>query len=198
MHSASGNLTLITVTALLLLAFEPAHAQTETVLYSFCPGGYPCSDGAVPAAGLIMDKKGNLYGTTLEGGLLNGNCEGSCGTVFKISSTGEESLLYNFCSEPNCEDGDNPYATLVMDKEGNLYGTASAGGLKGCSYGCGTVFRITPNGQETVRYSFCSDPSCADGETPGVGLIIDKKGNLYGTTANGGANSNGTVFKVTP
>ena len=186
--------------ALMLTVVLPAHAQTETVLYSFCSQS-GCSDGSSPFAGLIMDKKGNLYGTTFFGGA---NCAdyGDCGTVFKLTPSGSETVLYSFCTQSGCSDGREPVAGLIMDKKGNLYGTTSFGG----AYGYGTVFKLTRDGIEAVLYSFCAHaPNCTDGAMPlAAGLILDKEGNLYGTTPYGGTNCTqefgacGTLFKLTP
>src|SRR5215469_3212646 len=183
-----GALTMAVLFALLLIAIGPAHAQTETVLYSFC-SQLNCTDGYNPFAGLVMDKKGNLYGTTYQGGA---NANGGNGTVFEITVAGEEKVLYSFTGSNG--DAGNPYAGLVMDKRGNLYGTTVGGGVNGS----GAVFELSPSGTETVLYSFCSQPSCTDGATPYAGLVIDKKGNLYGTTYQGGVNGNGTVFEISP
>ncbi len=173
-------------------------AWTYKVLYSFCsePG---CADGANPAAGLVMDKAGNLYGTT-EGGGFNG------GTVFELTPNSAKTawtpkVLYRFCAEAQCADGGYPAAGLIMDSAENLYGTTPEGGAS--ASGGGTVFELTPNSAKTawahkVLYSFCGQSDCRDGEDPYAGLILDKSGNLYGTTEGGGANGSGTVFKLTP
>jgi uncharacterized repeat protein (TIGR03803 family) len=176
---------------------------TETVLYQFC--SLPdCSDGGGPLAGLITDRLGALYGTTSGGGATGH------GTVFKLTpppkyqTVWTETVLYSFCSLPNCSDGDIPFrASLFADRQGALYGTTIGGGtgqLDG-----GTVFMLTPPSQgqtewtETVLYSFCSLPNCSDGKGPlGSTLIADKRGALYGTTSAGGAAGLGTVFKLTP
>jgi uncharacterized repeat protein (TIGR03803 family) len=186
------------------VVFKVTPSGKETVLYSFC-SMQNCADGADPFAGVIFDGKGNLYGTTQWGGISNtDNCSNGCGVVFKITPSGKETVLYTFCSVQNCADGAQPYAGLVFDKEGNLYGTTSAGG-SGCSYqycGHGTVFRVTPSGKETVLYSFCSQSACTDGAIPWAGVIFDAKGNLYGTTFRGGDVSGscthacGVVFKL--
>lgn len=174
---------------------------TETVLYDFCSAPN-CTDGQNPTGGLIVDAAGNFYGTT--GG--DANCSPSaCGTVFKLDTTNQETVLYSFCSAPACTDGKLPRGGVIMDTAGNLYGTAAYGGISGppCYSGvggCGTVFEVDNTGQFSVLYTFCSAPSCADGNTPFAGLIMDAAGNLYGTTRYGGAtadNSNGTVFKLT-
>ena len=150
-------------------------------LYEFCQLAN-CADGFGPAAGLIADSSGNLYGTTSGGGA-NGY-----GTVFKVTPTGTESVLYSFCAQSNCTDGADPVSALVMDTAGNLYGTTSGGGANSI----GTVFRVAPNGTETVLHSFAG----SDGSDPIAGLI--RQGiNLYGTTTAGGANNGGVAFKVT-
>jgi uncharacterized repeat protein (TIGR03803 family) len=169
---------------------EPSGYEFK-VLYSFTGG----ADGGNPYAGLIRDAGGNLYGTTTGGGSSNR------GTVFKLTPTGTETVLYSFTGGA---DGGNPYAGLVRDAGGNLYGTTVAGGGKSstCFYGCGVVFKLSPTGTETVLHSFTRG---ADGGTPYAGLIQDAAGNLYGTTASGGATSTcgppygcGVVFKLTP
>ena len=111
---------------------------SETVLYSFTGG----ADGGLSYAGLVRDPAGNLYGTTLFGGEAGGICDGTCGVVFMLNPSGEETVLYTFTDGA---DGANPYSSLVMDKDGNLYGTALVGGdLSGCSGGgCGVVFKLT-------------------------------------------------------
>jgi uncharacterized repeat protein (TIGR03803 family) len=153
-----------------------------TVLHSFQGG----SDGAVPDAALMADKKGNLFGTTVSGGANN------TGTVFRLTPRGSERVLHSFAGAPG--DGAQPYSSLVADKTGNLYGTTYAGGANNG----GAVFRLARDGTETVLYSFDSDDG-VDGISPYPGLVMDKTGNLYGTTNRGGANIYfGTVFKVAP
>ena len=147
-------------------------------MYSFAGG----IDGVWPQAGLVLDATGNLYGTTV-----NGGASGS-GTVFKITPAGVESVVYSFAGGT---DGAAPLAGLVLDASGNLYGTTSVGGAS-C---LGTEFKITPAGVESVVHSFAGG---TDGAAPQAGLVLDATGNLYGTTANGGASGNGTVFKITP
>src|ERR1022692_429078 len=130
-----GVLTLVVLSALLLLAARPALAQTETVLYNFCSvGGDDCTDGSYPTSHLTADSAGNLYGTTLYGGL-------GYGTVFELSPRGSdwnEAVLYAFTGGA---DGGNPYLSYVMfDSVGNLYGTAKNGG----AHGYGVVFELSP------------------------------------------------------
>jgi uncharacterized repeat protein (TIGR03803 family) len=178
--------------------FKLASDGTESVLYKFC-SKRRCRDGAEPAAGLIADSAGNLYGTTEYGGATD--CiaaKPGCGTVFKIAPDGTEKVLYSFTGG---SDGGLPAAGLIEDSAGNLYGTTSQGGIdtKCNDEGCGTVFKIAPDGTETVLYYFCAEPNCRDGAGPVAGLIADSAGNLYGTTFAGGReNSAGIVFKVTP
>src|SRR5450631_933590 len=162
----------------------------ETTLHSF--SGSP--DGYGPLAGLIKDSDGNLYGTTAYGGLY------SFGTIFKVSKTGVETVLYRFRGYPS--DGANPQAGLVRDAAGNLFGTTQFGGPGPCQdnngnpQGCGTVFVLSNNGAETVLHSFGSETT--DGQMPIARLLLDSAGNLYGTTYSGGTQGMGTVFKVTP
>jgi uncharacterized repeat protein (TIGR03803 family) len=174
---------------LVLTMFAPLKsAYAETVLYSFNYNYY--SDGVYPEAGLITDSAGNLYGTTYQGGSIYGD-----GTVFELASDGTETLLHSFTGSPN--DGAEPTASLIRDSAGNLYGTTEAGGIENCynPLGCGTVFKVAPDGAETVLYVFSGK---SDGGSPEGSLIRDKKGNLYGTTSQGGAADVGTIFEVTP
>jgi uncharacterized repeat protein (TIGR03803 family) len=177
---------------------QPAKAQTFTVLYSFA--GYP-TDGAGPGAGLLMDASGNLYGTTVHGGNVNvTDCGNSgyvgCGTAFKLDTNGKETVLHNFAGA----DGANPTASVVMDARGDLYGTTEFGGrLQDCtgngSAGCGVVFKLSGK-KETVLYRFCSVGNCEDGAEPLAGLVMDRKGTLYGTAYLGGSPGYGVVFKL--
>lgn len=173
------------------LLLGAAWARKETVLHTFCTEGEPCTDGAQPYAGLVFGPNGYLYGTTGSGGKYYG------GIVFKATASGTETVLYDFCSQDNCTDGQFPYAGLVFDAEGNAYGTTSWGGDSSCNlpYGCGVVFKLTPSGTETVLHTFTGTP---DGQFPMAGLIFDESGNLYGTTYEGGISGSGAVFKVTP
>jgi uncharacterized repeat protein (TIGR03803 family) len=161
----------------------------ETVLHSFAgpDTGGPGSDGAIPRSRLVIDNKGNLYGTTLYGG------PSGYGTVFKVDSSGNETLLHSFTNSGG--DGAVPFEGLLMDKVGNLYGTTTRGG----SFDLGTVFKLDRSGNETVLYRF-SGPQTggpnADGASPFAGLLMDTKGNLYGTTNYGGASGFGIVFKL--
>jgi uncharacterized repeat protein (TIGR03803 family) len=155
--------------------FKITPAGAETVLYSFTGG----TDGGNPYAGLIQGADGNFYGTAFNGGQYGD------GAVFKITSAGAETVLWSFGSG---NDGTAPYATLIQGADGNFYGTTANGG----TVNAGAIFKLTPAGTETVVYSFTAG---SDGANPYTGLIQGTDGNFYGTTAQGGANSDGTVFK---
>jgi uncharacterized repeat protein (TIGR03803 family) len=125
------------------VVFKLTPEGVETVLHSFA--GSP-SDGASPTPGLAMDAKGNLYGTTSVGGPYSGIDNAGTGTIFKIAANGTETVLYSFCPTNGCADGQNPFGGLLLDTEGNLYGTTFYGGEPNCdpNRGCGVVFKLTP------------------------------------------------------
>jgi uncharacterized repeat protein (TIGR03803 family) len=160
----------------------------ETVLYAFQGG----NDGYSPEGNVVMDQSGNLYGTTGGGGTYNNACAEGCGTVYELQPNGTKTAIYLF---QGGADGAGPNGALIADSSGNLYGTTDAGG--GCSgyqFGCGTVFKLTQSGQESILYSFQGGP---DGLEPFAGVIMDGAGNLYGTTIDGGvASCCGVVFEV--
>jgi uncharacterized repeat protein (TIGR03803 family) len=164
--------------------FKVSKSGKKTLLHSFSNG----TDGAAPQAGLIMDANANLYGTTPLGG--NVSCPAGCGTVFKVTKTGKKTVLYSFAGGT---DSSRPLAGLVLDSAGNLYGTTSGNAVQGCPDSCGTVFRLDRKGKETVLHTFTGG---TDGAGPFAGLVMDAKGDLYGTTAAGGASRVGTVFKL--
>jgi len=183
LRAASIRLVLM---AGLALACVAAQAQTFKVLYEFPRG----ADGANPAAGLVRDAAGNLYGTVASGG--NTSCYSGCGLVFSLSPAGVETVLYSFTGTNG--DGEYPVAGLLRDAAGDLYGTTQNGGPTGC----GILFKLDPSGNETVLYSFAGG---TDGCIPNLGVIQDAEGNLYGATYSGG-DSNctvggcGVVFKL--
>jgi uncharacterized repeat protein (TIGR03803 family) len=177
-------------------------SPVESVLHSFKPGG---EDGLGPNGQLIIDASGNLYGTTSGGG--SRPCVGyygtrGCGTVFELSpqpdGTWVEQILHSFTAGGS--DGAKPYAGLVLDAAGNLYGTTYYGGSrKECGKtGCGTVFELSPaaDGTWTEKIIFNFYPLA--GYNPAAALTLDASGNLYGTTQYGGKGSNGKVFELTP
>jgi len=165
-----------------------------TVLHSFCF----CEDGWY-SNGLLADGKGGFYGSTLEGG------SHQFGTIFHLTGHGTLTTLYNFCgSQPSCINAytnNSEFQALVLGVDGNVYGITSTGGQKYdlCSAsGCGTVFKITQQGEFSIVYSFCSLTNCADGGQP-TWLIQSADGNFYGATGVGGsqAHGGGTVFQLT-
>jgi uncharacterized repeat protein (TIGR03803 family) len=171
----------------------------RTVLHGFTGG----KDGEFPSGNLILDAAGNLYGTAESGGAASNSngCDFGCGTVFKLTPGAKAwtfSVLYSFTGG---QDGRQPDGTLAFDASGNLYGTTETGGGTGCDfgYGCGTAFELSPSAKgpwtEAVLHSFQKQP---DGLKPQGALLPDSQGNWYGTTSVGGANSDGTVFKITP
>ncbi len=167
---------------------------TESVLYSFTGS----ADGGQPSAGLIFDAAGNLYGTTNFGG--SGNCSLGCGTAFKLTPASggwTQTVLYTFTGG---SDGREPYARLLFDATGNLYGTTLLGGNTNsvCTTGCGTVFKLTPGSSgwtESVLYAFTG---AADGASPYAPLASDSAGNLYGSAYAAGAYASGVIFKLSP
>ncbi len=176
--------------------FKITPAGKLTTLYRFCSQP-KCSDGWLPT-GVVQGANGSLYGVAEFGGVTT-NCGVGCGTLFKLSPQGQYTLLYSFCSETNCSDGDSPGLTLVQASNGNFYGTTFCGGVgsqgENCNEaGSGTLFQITPAGKLTTFHSFCSETNCADGGEPSTGLVIGPNGSLYGTTFIGGASSAGTLF----
>jgi uncharacterized repeat protein (TIGR03803 family) len=152
-------------------------AGKETVEYSFDGG----TDGAYPNGGLVQDAEGNLYGTANQGGTYND------GTIFKITTSGQFTVLYSFRGGLS---GANPYADLNLDQQGNIFGVTSTGG----AHNFGVIFKLDASGNETVLHSF---PQEADGVHPS-GLTIGASGNLYGTTYQGGKHNYGSVFAVMP
>jgi uncharacterized repeat protein (TIGR03803 family) len=177
--SAIGKrvLALAFVLGLAAIVAPLVQGQTFSVVHSFTGG----SDGGASLAGFTIDADGNLYGTASYGGTTE------YGVVFKVSNTGEETVLHDFVGGT---DGANPDGRLLRDSAGNLYGTTFAGG----AFGAGTVFKLTAQGKETVLYSFTGK---TDGAKPYAGLIMDAVGNLYGTATAGGSNGTGTVFELT-
>jgi uncharacterized repeat protein (TIGR03803 family) len=161
--------------------YEVTKNGEEKVLYSF----QDVDDDAIfPDANLTFDKAGNLYGTSNVGGVYEG------GTVFELSPAGVEKVLYSFNREGG--DGNYPSSAVVFGKKGNIYGTTFYGGV----YGQGTVFELSPTGVEKLLYSFGGQAS--DGINAYGNLILDKKGNIYGTTFAGGLYGQGTVFELSP
>lgn len=166
--------------ALLFAATQPAQAQTFTVLHKFA--GFP-NDGRMPTAPMIEDSVGNLYGTTFAAGKFGG------GIVFKLNSSGHETILHNFFAGAN---GSDLSGGLVRDAAGNLYGTTQIGGDLDCvpPTGCGTVFKLSPTNRLSVLQRFHG----SNGQWPEHALLLGGDGNLYGTASAGG--QGGAIFEV--
>ena len=165
--------------------FQISSTGKLTTLYNFC-SQTNCTDGAYPTSRLVLGANGNFYGVTYGGGA------NQFGSVFEITPSGVLTTLYSFCSQTNCTDGSRP-GVLGLGSSGNFYGVTASGGANTG----GTVFEITPAGKLSTIYSFCSQTNCRDGEQP-TALVQAVDGMLYGTTYQGGANSRGTFFKITP
>lgn len=158
--------------------FEISAAGKLTTLHSF-----DGPDGSGPFGGLVQASDGNFYGTTIYGGT------NEDGTVFKVTPSGVLTTLHSF----DGADGANPTAAVVQATNGRFYGVTTSGG----TYKTGTIYEMTGQGQLTSLYSFCAQQGCPDGSTPYAGLLQATDGNLYGTTATGGADViYGTVFSL--
>ena len=188
-----------------------SQAQTFTVLHDFTGG----MDGANPHTGLTMDSAGNLYGTTLAGGLQINDCSemNGCGTVFKLSRQGSGFIfrpLYQFHGHIPNGDGAGPLGRVIFGPDGALYGTTAYGGTSAVNcpapdIGCGSVFKLTPpptpcrsftcNWQETQLHSFVM---ATDGGFPQGEIAFDSVGNLYGAAETGGSAGAGTVYELSP
>jgi uncharacterized repeat protein (TIGR03803 family) len=174
--------------------FEITPAGTLTTLYNFC-AEQNCADGVSPSR-LVQATNGSFYGVAAAGGIDNGDagCPLGCGTVFRITPKGALTIVYSFCTQTNCADGETPQAGLVQATNGNFYGVTFYGGT-----GWGNVFEVTAGGRLTSLHSFCPHyPDCGDGIFPQGQLIQASNGKLYGTTSVFGANNGGTVFEITP
>ena len=167
--------------------FRITPAGVFSVLYAF----HGASDGNGPQGALVADSSGNLYGTTYLGGDVACNANRGCGTVFKLTPDGQKSVLHAFHGG---QDGMFPFSALIFDAAGDLYGTTGFGGGTGCDgLGCGSVFKLAPDGAETIlaRFEFPGAPTF-----PHAGVIMDDKGNLFGTGPWGGVGGCGGVFRV--
>ena len=182
-HSASRILVIPAAVALLATATWAA-ASTTTLIYSFAGG----SAGAYTDTELVMDRAGNLYGTSVQEGKFG------AGTVFRVTPAGVHTVLYNFRGGA---DGGEPYKGVTLDAQGNLYGTAVTGGGGSCEGGCGVVFKVTNSGgtwSQSVIHTFTG----RDGSGPGSPVAFDRHGNLYGTTPTGGALGQGVIYQMKP
>jgi uncharacterized repeat protein (TIGR03803 family) len=167
----------------LLCAATAITSQAATKFKSLV--SFNLTDGLNPdLMSVVQGLDGNLYGTTVYGGV-NKTCNTKqigCGTVFKITTGGNLTTLYSFCSKTNCTDGAYPVGGMTLATNGDLYGTTSAGGANGY----GMVFKVNPQGTLTTVYNFCSQFNCPDGRDPNAPPIQGTDGNLYGTTVLGG------------
>lgn len=176
--------------------FKMAPNGTVSTFYDFCSQN-SCTDGSNPIANLVEGSDGYLYGVTTLGGT---NCSPyGCGTVFKIGLDGTLVTLHSF----NGNDGSSPIGALTQGPDGEFYGTTAYGGNMSCGAlgGCGTIFKISPSGSFSTLYTFCLQTNCPDGSVPDMGVngvALTTDGNFYGVTQAGGANNDGTVFRVTP
>lgn len=157
--------------------------KAETILYSFRGG----ANGGTPVGGLVLDGKGNLYGTTSAGGNANGTA--GDGVIFMINIASPQYTVVHTFTGP---DGAQPLSTMISDGQGNFYGTTYSGG----AHNYGTVFKLNAaTGTLTTLYSFTNGP---DGSYPYAGLTLDSAGNLYGAATRGGKYGWGTLFEITP
>lgn len=182
LQSATRALVICVAAAFLATA---AWAATTKLIYSFAGN----ADGEYTDTELVMDRAGNLYGTSVQGGIYGG------GTVFQVTPAGVHTVLYDFTGGA---DGGEPYKGVTLDAQGNLYGTAVTGGAGSCEGGCGVVFKLTNSGgtwTQTVIHTFTGGN---DGSGPGSPVAIDKHGNVYGTTPTGGTNGMGVVYELRP
>ncbi len=193
LYGTGGGGTLNAGRVYMLSPAAPGQAWTETVLYNFTGG----TDGSGPAAGVVFDDDGALYGTTAYGGSSVGN-----GVVFRLApptvagGAWTETVLHTFMGQP---DGEQPVASLTLDPQGRLYGSTEFGG--DTRDACGTVFQLTPSPGAENGWTFASIRSFESQRTgcsPFGSLALDKTGGVYGTAAGGGANQAGTIFGLQP
>jgi uncharacterized repeat protein (TIGR03803 family) len=162
-------------------------AQTLTTLFQF-----DYTDGAFPQpTSLVQGTDGDFYGATYVGGSYH------LGTIFKVTATGTLTTLMSFTG-PN---GVHPIGGLIQATDGNFYGTTSGFGFSTPNhkpvFSAGNIFKMTPGGAPTTLYTFCYQTSCINGSEPHAGLVEASDKNFYGTTTEGGANNEGTVFEIT-
>jgi uncharacterized repeat protein (TIGR03803 family) len=187
-RAVSAVVVSLTILAFAVIATPSAHAQDYSYsnVHSF---GSAQGDGANPTVPFAFDAEGNLYGTTATGGAFG------YGAIYKIAVSGQESVLYSFTGIAG--DGASPLGSVIVDAQGNLYGTTEYGGDLSCPHtlGCGTVFKLDTAGNETILHTFTGT---GDGANPIGGIAMDAQGNLYGTTISGGPQGDGIVYKLDP
>jgi uncharacterized repeat protein (TIGR03803 family) len=200
-RAATVALIMATTFVLALACGQLARAQTLTVLHSFTGG----ADGQALLAGVTINRSGDLLGTTVSGGNMEGICGAGCGTVFRLSYKGSVWTFTPLYAFHGITDGWQPNAGVTIGPDGNLYGTTDlGGGGDQCFWGCGTVFKLQP------PVNICKSASCpwtqttlyrfsggSDGGLPKYGdLVFDRAGNIYGTTSRFGSGGQGTVYKL--
>jgi uncharacterized repeat protein (TIGR03803 family) len=165
--------------------FRLSPAGVINNLHAFCTTD--CNDGDSPRTNMVQARNGFIYGTTNAGGTLHQ------GTIFKLSTSGTLTTVYDFCQLKNCADGSGPvgFGNLIQATDGNLYGTTRTGGK-----GFGTIYQLSLNGTLKTIHKFCKPGGCQDGWNPD-GLVEGLDGNFYGITTGGGTHGDGTAFKVT-
>ncbi len=174
-----------TLAVVAMLAATAWAASTTKLIYSF--GGN--ADGEYTDTELVADSSGNLYGTSVQGGLFGS------GTVFEVTPAGVHTVLYNFTGGA---DGGEPYKGVTLDAQGNLYGTAVTGGSGSCEGGCGVLFKLTHSGANWTQSVIHTFTGGTDGSGPGSPVVLDKAGNIYGTTPTGGSKGVGVVYQLKP
>ena len=180
------------------IVFRITPGGALTSVHNFCSvleNGI-CADGLTTMGPMMQARNGYLYGTTSRAGAYNQ------GTIFKMAPSGAFTTLHSFCEtldQGTCVDGADQISGLVQGPNGELYGTTTDGGTAAPgTVGDGTIFQISPAGKFSTLYNFCIETNCADGAQPQFGVIVGPDGNLYGTTATGGALNFGTFFTITP
>ena len=193
--------TIALLCAVTIVLVQSSHAQTFNVLYTFSGG----QDGNNPAAGVTIDRGGNLYGTAQQGGNTGGNCgtEG-CGTVFKLVHRGSQWMFTPLYRFQGGADGSSPTGRVIFGPDGRLYGVAGTGGAGCGTGGCGVAYRLHPQAtickatlclwNESVIQSF----NGSDGALPEGDLVFDQAGNIYGTLNYDGAYGDGSVYQLVP
>jgi uncharacterized repeat protein (TIGR03803 family) len=173
--------------------FRMTSSGIVTLVHAFCLAGVPCPDGGNVQAGVVQAGNGNLYGMVVRGGdsgCILGGFDG-CGTIFEVTLGGTFTTLHLF----HRSDGGGPVSALVRTKNDVLYGVTPYGGKNDeCTGGCGTIFKITPTGAFKSVYSFCALSGCTDGSLPIANLTLAPGGFIYGSTALGGADGDGTIY----
>jgi uncharacterized repeat protein (TIGR03803 family) len=160
-------------------------APTTNLVYSFAGN----ADGGYTDTEVVMDHAGNLYGTSVQGGIYGG------GTVFQVTPDGVHTVLYNFTGGT---DGGEPYKGVTLDAQGNLYGTAVTGGGGSCEGGCGVLFELLNSSGTWTFHVIHTFTGGFDGFGPGSPVAFDSSGSLYGTTPTGGGSGVGVVYRMSP